>query len=178
MGKLSLLYASALYDLAAESGEIDEFFSQAVFLREALLPAEAVLCHPHIPTADKRELIDKAFSGGQIREELLGLLLLMINKSREAYILPVLKDFSQIVRRARGMVTAKVISASELSAAQTEKLRTILSGKLNKEVEVAVETDPSVIGGPYVHVDGYYINRTVKKRLSDLTAYIKGRCGV
>jgi len=52
-----------------------------------------------------------------------------------------------------------------------------LSKKLNKRVEVSLKVDPSVIGGFFVHVDGYFIDRTIKKHLHDMKATIKKEYG-
>ena len=41
------------------------------------------------------------------------------------------------------------------------------------EVEISLKTDPSLIGGFYVHVDGRLMDRTVKKYFSDLKDHIK-----
>jgi len=68
-----------------------------------------------------------------------------------------------------------VTSAVELTAAQTEALRALLSRKLSRPVHIMQRVDPSVIGGLYIHVGGHAVDRTVKKQLSDLKDSIKRR---
>ena len=178
MERLSILYASALFDLAVQNDAIDEFLENAVFLRDCLLDSECmrVLSHPHISAAEKHEIFTMAFSG-HIHEDMLGFLFLTADKNRETFLLPALAELVEMIKRHKRIVTAKVLSATPFDDKQTEELKKILSEKLDKTVELSPKVDPSVIGGPYIFVDGYYIDWTVKKRLRDLTAHMKEGCG-
>ena len=67
----------------------------------------------------------------------------------------------------------KVITATILDDKQTAELRDTLSKKLNKEIRLDVDIDPSVVAGPYIYVDGYYLDWTFKTRLRELTVHMK-----
>jgi len=174
MERLSILYASALFDLAVEKNLVDDFLSQAVILRDCLQESDCqrVLAHPQISAAEKHEFFRKVFAG-HIHEDLLGFLYLVADKNREPYLLPALTALIGVIERHNRKVTAKVLSAAPYEDKQAEALREMLSKKLDKHVELDLKVDPSVIGGPYVFVDGYYIDWTVKKRLRDLTVSMK-----
>ena len=177
MERLSAVYASALFDLAVQHDAVDEFLEQAVFLRDSLSDADyqRVLDHPQISAAEKHSLFTKAYEG-RVHEALLGFLYLVADKNREAYLVPALNELIGIIERYNGKVTAKVLSAAPYDEEQAESLRSMLSLKLDKQVELDLKVDPSVIGGPYIYVDGYYIDWTVKKRLRDLTVSLKEGC--
>jgi len=70
-------------------------------------------------------------------------------------------------------VDAHVVSAMELNKSQASTLEDVLFKKLNKRVKVLLSTDPSVIGGLYIEVDGFIIDRTIKKQLGDLRDAVK-----
>jgi len=178
MARLNAIYASALFDLAVESGADNEYVQQAILLRDALNNDECIriLKHPRIEAQEKFELFSKAFSG-HINDNLMGFLHLVIVKNREAFLLPALAELIAMLEHFQGKATAKVLSATELRENQVAKLRGVLSQKLDKDVEVSLKVDPSIIGGQHIDVDGYYINWTVKNRLRDLTAHMKERCG-
>jgi len=178
MERLSILYASALFDLAIGHDALDEFLENALLLRDSLQDSECkrLLEHPHISAAEKHDLFKTAF-GGRVHEDMLGFLFLAADKNREAFLLPALAELVEMIKRHKRIVTAKVLSATPLDDIQARELRVVLSEKLGKIVELSPKTDPSVIGGPYIFVDGYYIDWTVKKRLRDLTAYMKEGCG-
>jgi len=174
MDKLSTIYASALFDIALQKDAVDDFLNQAILLRDSLSDPEFqhVLVHPQIAAAEKQEMFRKAFSE-HIHEDLLGFMLLVTDKNREAYLIPALETLISNIERYNGKVTAKVLSAAPYDDKQAESLRVILSEKLNKQVELDMKTDPSLIGGPFIFVDGYYIDWTVKKKLYDLRSSLK-----
>jgi len=174
MERLSVIYASALYDLALQHDAVDEFLDQAILLHDSLGDPDCLrmLVHPQITAAQKHEFFRNAFEG-RIHEDLLGFLYLTADKNREAYLLPALDILINMIKRHNKIVTARVLSAAPYNDGQADALKSILSKKLDKHVELDMKTDPALIGGPYIFVDGYYIDWTVKKKISDLTASLK-----
>ncbi|MCL1819840.1 MAG: ATP synthase F1 subunit delta [Oscillospiraceae bacterium] len=174
MAEISSLYASALFDLFLESGAPDESFEQAVFLRDTLQDSEylQIICHPRISVAEKCKFFREAFSES-IRDDLLGLLFLAVEKNRENYIIPALAEFIDKINGYRRKTEAYVISATELSGEQVSALKELLSKKLDKDVEILLRVDPSVIGGLYIRTDGYLLDRTVKRQLRDMEDSMK-----
>ena len=173
MAELSIRYASALLDLTVQEGMLNECLQQAVEVRDVLLSGECgrFLEHPHISDSDKREFLDGIFTG--LHDNLTVFLHFLIAKSWENLIVPALTAFIEMAKFHSGKTTANVVSATELSESQICAIKDVLSRKLVKEVEISLKTDPSLIGGFYIHVDGRLIDRTVKKRLSDLKDHIK-----
>jgi len=174
MERLSVIYASALFDLALQQDSIDDFLKQAVFLRDSLSDEDCqrVLVHPQIPATEKQEFFRNAFEG-KVHEDLLGFLYLVAEKNRETRLISALDALIGNIERYNRIVTARVLSAAPYEKKQAEELKEMLSHKLNKHVKLQLKVDPSVIGGPYIFVDGYYIDWTVKKRMRDLSASLK-----
>jgi len=174
MERLSTLYASALYDLALEKNALDVFLSQAIMLRDSLGDADCqrMLTSPQISAVDKHDMFKRAFSG-HIHEDLLGFLYLVADKNREAFLVSALTALIAAIDRHNNKVTAKVLSAAPYDNKQAEKLKIMLSKKLNKDVTLSMKVDSSLIGGPYIYADGYYIDWTVRKKLQDLNISLK-----
>ena len=174
MERLSALYASALFELAIERDNLDESLSEAIFLRDVLQDTDVmrILLHPQIPRNDKHKLLTDIFTGN-IQEDLLGFLNLAIEKNRQAFIVSILDVYIKMIEKHKSIITAKVISATELDDKQATEIRGILSGKLGKEVRLSMNVDPSVVAGPYIYVDGYYLDWTFKTRLHELAVYLK-----
>ena len=174
MERLSVIYSTALFDLAQQQNAVDEFLNQAIFLRDSLSSTDCkrMLDHPQITADEKHEFFRTVFKG-KIHEDLLGFLYLVADRNRESYLIPALTELINVIEHYNGKVTAKVMSAAPFDENQTGSLRTILSAKLDKQVELDIKVDPSLIGGPYIFVDGYYLDWTVKKRLRDMTASMK-----
>jgi F-type H+-transporting ATPase subunit delta len=115
MERLSVLYASALYELAVEKGSADKFLEQAVLIRDTLQDADCqrIIVHPHIPAAEKQKFFSKAFAG-HIHDDLLGFLFLVTEKNREACLLPALTELISMIERYKGKITANVYFAAPL----------------------------------------------------------------
>ena len=174
MAKLSSRYANALFKLSMENGNVNEYLDQASLLRDALLDAEyrRIVTHPHISQKEKREFFTNTFSG-VINEDLFGFLQLVIAKNREVFLLPALNEFIDLINSYNRKTTANVRSGVMLTEDQMQTLKAMLSKKLNKHVDISLKVDPSIISGLYIHVDGFLIDRTVKKQLRDMKTYVK-----
>ena len=177
MERLSILYASALFEIALEKGIVDEFLDQASLTRDMLQDAgcQRILEHPHISEQEKKEFFRMAFAG-HIHDDMLGLLFLVAEKNRENYLLPALTALIDMIKRYKRQVTASVFTAETFDGKQVSAMKEMLSRKLDKTVDISLKVDPSIIGGPYIFVDGYYLDWTVKKRLRDLTVHMKEGC--
>ena len=177
MERLSLLYASALFDIALKHDAVQEFLDQATYLRNTMQDAGylRLLTHPNISALEKKALFKSAYSGS-IHSDLLGFLFLTTDKNREEFIVPALTALIGMIDRYHNKVTATVTTATALDEGQTHELEALISDRLSKTVDLSLKIDPSIIGGPYVFVDGYYINWTVKQRLHDLTTHMKEGC--
>jgi F-type H+-transporting ATPase subunit delta len=176
---LGIRYATALFEISQESGQLSEYLEQALALRDNLQKEEPqiILTHPRISAEEKLAVIQevgkKALGDKPIHQDLLGFIKLVIAKSREAYLLPALDKLVDMIKAYQNQATAKVVSAEPLTDEQVSQLVGILSRKLGKEVEVTVKVDPSVIAGISIHVDGYFLDRTVKTMLKDVRETLK-----
>jgi len=175
MERLSVVYASALFDLAMQQNVIDDFLEEAIFLHDYMNEGEFhyMLVHPQITASEKKDIFRKAFEG-KIHEDLLCFLYLATDKNRESYVIGALKSLIDMIKRHSKIVTAKILSAAPYDEKQIASLKDTITRKINKEIELDLKVDPSVIGGPYIFVDGFFMDWTVKKKLHDLHLSLKG----
>ena len=174
MAQLSGRYAAALFDLALESGALASYREQAAFLSDTLQNDDCrrVIEHPHISGAGKKEFLSALFAG-KVSDDLLGFLYLGVDKSREKFLVPGLRAFIARADEFTGRVDATALCAAPLDENQILALEKLLSQKLQKRVIVSVRVDPSVLGGVCIQADGYFLDMTVKKRLSDMKASLQ-----
>ena len=165
-------YARALTELAADRGPayMDALHAQAgnlldVFSSDAEFAA--LMANPRLSAQEKGGVLRKAFGEG-LAEEIYGLLDLLFRKARASGITAVLERFRALVREQKRVAAAEISSAVPLTAQQTENIRKTLEKKLNKQVEVSVKIDPSLIGGLRVTADGMAADATVKNRIDGL----------
>lgn len=169
MPDLSIRYATALFDISQESGLLNDYLEQAQFVRDNIgsEDAQCVLAHPRISSEEKFVFLQKAF-GDRVHQDLLGFMRLVIFKNREAFLLPALNKLVDMIKTHQRQTTARVVSAVPLSDAQAAQLTATLAKKLEKKVDVTVLVDPAVIAGISIHVDGYFLDRTVRTMLKNI----------
>ena len=170
MAQLSNRYATAIYDLSMESGAINENLNQALLVRDVLTEDDrchSIITHPRITAAEKRSFFNEIFEK-HISKDLMGFLHLAIAKNREAFIVPALESFIDMAHEYLKETTATVVTAVPLRDEQVSALAALLSQKTAKKVTIEQKLDPAIIGGLYIQVDGYFVDRTIKTRLQEI----------
>ena len=174
MADLGIRYATALFEMSNENGMLGDYLTQAQFLMRTLTEEDAlsILVHPRISAKEKYAFLTKAYEG-HIHSDLFNFMKLVVSKNREAFLVPALTRLVEMIREHGNQTTAKVVSAVPLTDEQAESLTGVLSKRLGKQVDVNVLVDPSQIAGISIHVDGYFLDRTVKTMLKDLKETVK-----
>ena len=174
MADLGIRYATALFELSIENKNLSEFEEQARFLKDTLIVdgAISILTHPRISAKEKNDFLSKAY-GGRIHHDMMGFLRLVVQKNRESFLVPALTKLVDMIRVHNNKTTARVVSAVPLTDEQAGKLADVLSRKLGKQVDVTVLVDPTQIAGLSIHVDEYFLDRTVKTMLKDLKETVR-----
>jgi len=170
MADLGARYATALFQLAEERGALGEFMQQAQFLCDTFQGDEGalrILTHPLISTDEKNAFADKVY-GTVIHQDLLGFMKLAIAKNREAFLLSTLTTLIEMIKLRQNQITARIVTAMPLSEQQKTRLSTTLGAKFGKRVELNIIVDPSQIAGISIHVDGYFLDRTVRTMLKGM----------
>jgi F-type H+-transporting ATPase subunit delta len=169
---ISKRYAKALFDLAIETNKIDELESQSRVIREILESEKEfmqILQHPQISKEEKIQLIKDTFSS-KVSDELLGLLILVVQKGRQEYLLEILNTFLDEVKEHKGIVTAVVVSAVPLKNEQLEKIKLNLTSSVKKQIQIETQVDPSIIGGLKIRVGDRVLDASISGQLQGLKA--------
>lgn len=174
MAKLTNRYANALLELSEERGTLERDLEHVFFIRQALSGADvqAFLVHNNISDSVKTQLFQKLFSQN-VSDELMGFLYLMVKKSRESLILPVLSEYVDCANKRLGKIEARLVSAKALTDEQVESVRSVLARKTNKKISIKADVDPSVIGGFYVQMGDYIFDSTVRSELNSFKEHLK-----
>lgn len=174
MGKLRDRYAKALMELSEEKGTLEGDLELASGIREALAEPEIVeyLTNPSIPAAAKKLIFKNAFQGME-GSHFMGFLELMVDKNRESIIHPVLDEYIDRVNERLGRIEARIVSARVLSEDKIESITRILRKKTRRQIEVLTKTDPDIIGGFYVLVDGQIFDGTVRTEINTIRQRLK-----
>lgn len=175
-GEVAKRYATALLDLAEEKGQLDSLYPDVNALVQMIADSDdfnAFLANPLLlRAAQVRAVLAVADKCGfqPLMKNFLGL----VAQNRRLSDLPDIARALQSDMAARqGEVTADVVSARELSAAQNDKIRDTLSKSLGATVKLNTIVDPDIMGGLIVKVGSKLIDNSVRTRLDRLHRAMK-----
>lgn len=163
-------YTKALYDIALEDGKEEEFLEELKELNEATRDEKdylAAMNHPNIPREQKKEWIDSFFSSS-LDPLLVQFLKVLAEYNLAGRTSDVYKDYLDLYRQKHQIETVSVESASPLSDKQEAALIEMLKKKLNKNIELSVTVDPSLLAGMRVKANNFVLDNTMSSRLDRL----------
>lgn len=167
-------YATALFDIAFDKGAMIQFEEEARMIKKVFDEEPEyikLLSHPSIIEEEKIELVEKAFTG-QVSDEFIGLMALMIKKSRTEYLIRVLEQFIYMAKEASGVLTAQVISAMPLTNQQLAQIKSNIEKNTGKTIEMDTTVDPSIIGGLIVRVGDKVVDGSIKGQMDALKSQL------
>lgn len=159
-------YGSSLYELAAEES-LTEPILQELSLADSCCKQEPsylrLLQTPSIPKRERCALLDKAFEG--MHPYVVNFLKVLCEADLIGELSGCLEAYRQQYNEEHGIVEATVTSAVPLSAAEREKLLAKLQAKTGKTIHLIEKTDPSVLAGLRLDLEGERLDGTVQRRL-------------
>jgi F-type H+-transporting ATPase subunit delta len=161
-------YAQALLQIAQEKQAIDSYEKE---LDDCLatINSDEHLQHiwysERILTEDKKKVFKELF-GGNLSDMVVNLLMLLIDKNREAFLPDIFTEYKKQADVTRNIIDAEVRSAVALTDKDFNILAEKLSAMSGKNVRLHSVVDPSIIGGIVVKMGDKVIDGSVIKRLS------------
>ena len=98
--------------------------------------------------------------------------LLSANRRADA-LLTVIDCFRKISADSRGVVSAEIVTALPLSAAQAKGVASALRTALGKDPEISTRVDPAILGGIKVRVGSRLFDASLKSKLDSLKFALK-----
>jgi F-type H+-transporting ATPase subunit delta len=169
-------YARALFELAEEAKATAAVERDLVALKAMVAESKDLRVLLHSPSfsaeskgAGLAGLAAKA-KFHAITAKFLGLL--SANRRANA-LLDVIDSFRKLSANARGVVSAEVVTAQPLSAAQAKGVAAALRTALGKDPEISTRVDPAILGGIKVRVGSRLFDASLKSKLDSLKFALK-----
>ena len=163
-------YSQAMFDIAKEQGKLDIFGTELKAVRDAMQEnpdLQKFICHPLIQPGVKKDTLQKIFAG-DVEPLVLQFLYVMIDRRREAAIVPAIDGFIDLARAAQNIEVAKVRVVKALTAAEEEKLVAGLEKMTGKKIEPLYYIDTSIIGGMVIQIGDRLIDGSLARQLRDM----------
>ena len=170
MSGISKEYAAALFDLARETGS-EEPIGEGLKYVAAVVNNEPqvlnFLAAPNIPKKERIGVLESALKG-QIPEYALSFAQLLCEHGHIREIGKCAEDYEELLNAARGLSTARVVSAVALTEDEERQLRQKLAEKTGREIRLECSVDESLLGGLVVTLDGKVMDGSLKHRLNEV----------
>ena len=171
MTKTGKLYGDSLYELALEKDVEQRAYSKELLdelrIVKSLFDENPdyirLLQEPSIPRKTRLGLIDKAF-GAQADEYLVNFLKLLCEEELLSEFSGCEEEYRQRFQKDHNIAEAHVVSAVTLSS-QEEVWK--------KEIILVTKTDPNLMGGLKVEIEGRQLDGSVRGRLERLHKLIE-----
>jgi F-type H+-transporting ATPase subunit delta len=175
VGKLSRRYAAALFQLASEKNKIEETGSELERFEGicSSTPLGAVLNNPAFEIRQRKSVAIRAAEHLQLSPLSIHFLSLLIDRDRLSGLDSILAFYRRFEDEARGRVKAKVVAAAPLGPETAQQLRSALETLSGKEVIVTEETDPALLGGLVLHLEGKIYDGSVRTQLEKMRKQIE-----
>ena len=82
-------------------------------------------------------------------------------------------SYVTLYRQQKNIILGKLTTATRVSAAIEQKMRTEVEAKTQGTVEFETQVDPDIIGGFVLEYDTYRMDASVKSRLNSILTQLK-----
>ena len=170
-------YASALYDLAADSKSVDLVLADLTLLQTMLNDQKdlhLLIKSPLIVSTDKLNILEKLLLNIKANKLTLTFLKVLEQNKRFSNLYSIISQFININAYNRGDVLADITSAEELNDEQRKNITEQLKNTLGKKLSLNFIVDKKIIGGLVVKVGSKMIDTSLANKINKLKIAMKG----
>lgn len=172
MAELSTLarpYAKAAFQYAADASDL-QGWSDSLAVAAAVASQDTVVKLLSSPSYTATQQAEKTIEvcGDALNEKSRSFVQVLAENRRLQLLPQIYQQFEVLKANREKTVEVSVVSASEISTEQQEKLASALSSKLEREVSMQVSIDDSLIGGVVVRAGDTVIDGSIRGRLAKL----------
>ncbi|MDN5848765.1 MAG: F0F1 ATP synthase subunit delta, partial [Nitrococcus sp.] len=162
-------YAIAAFRQAQEEGAPEQWSEMLQLLRAVVAnPAMAdIIANPRVERAKLVELI-VSIGGEAFSSTASNFVKVLVYQGRLALVPDITELFEEQRREAAGKTPVEVVSAFKLSAKYAHAITQSMAKRLDREVDLTVRIDQSIIGGVIIRAGDLVIDASLRGRLQQL----------
>lgn len=171
--RLAGRYAKSLIDLAIEKGQLEEVYSDMLWLQSACRTNRDFLNLLRSPVIrpDKKTAILESIAAGRLTELTAGFNRLLVRKSREAFLPEIITAFIAQYKAYKGIHTVRLTTATPASEALKQQIiDTVQQQTALKNIELETNVDESIIGGFRLEIGDSLVDASILYDLSKIKA--------
>jgi F-type H+-transporting ATPase subunit delta len=166
------VYGNALFELAQEENQIDEYLDEVGACALAMTENPdliSMMTHPQISEEEKEKVLEDIFKG-RVKDELYGLMRMILLKGHFTDILDVFGHFESLVKDYRNIGVVFVTTPKPLSDKQKKSVEDrLLETTDYVKLEMNYKEDESLIGGMVIRIGDRIVDSSIRTKLDRLT---------
>ena len=169
MEEIARVYAEALFEVAKETGDLDQVREEMNEFTDALDQSREMqlfLFSPYFSSAEKRQGLEKAISGAN--DEFVNFLELLVEKHRMPVIFRIRRAFEELWKRENKRIDVTVTSAVELDPDVVKQVGAEIEKQTGRKVDLKSTVDDSILGGVVLQVGNMVLDASIRNRLEKL----------
>lgn len=169
-------YAKALMLLGQSDGKAQEYSEElsaiaGVFAQEKEL--NEIILNPLFERAKRRELLSNVVESLSVSETMKMYVMLLFDKRRIGLVSEINANYQKLVDDLKNIARAVITSAAPLSEETVEKLKTALSRRTGKKIEVELKNNPEIIGGIITTIGDLVYDGSIRTQLENMKESFK-----
>jgi F-type H+-transporting ATPase subunit delta len=169
--KVASRYAKALFDLALETGKLEEVREDLLLIAGVKHEELKVLLASPVIRSDKKIAVFEAVFSGKVQAVTTSFFRLIFAKGRAVAIAEIIEAFAGLYRNQKGIKVVELTTAVPVSDSIVTEIKTLLSGNdflKGKSIELREKVDPSILGGLVVQVDDQLFDASIRHDLQHI----------
>lgn len=169
-------YAQSLFELTIESNQLVQVEADLKALRAMVAQSadlRRLIDSPAFSAEDKAKGLTAVAAKAQFQLLTAKFLGLVASNGRTGDLLGAISAFVELSAQHRGVVTAEVVTAKALTAAQLKGVSAAVAAAVGKTPEISTRVDPSILGGIKVRVGSRLFDASLRSKLDSLKFALK-----
>jgi len=170
---ISVRYAKALFQSAKEKGLMEKVNDDMELLL-AVCKNESftrMIETPVLNATKKCQLLDRMFEE-KINPLTGSLLELVVKNRRDQYLQGIARYYKELYKKDKGIVTASLVTASELDPQTSIKLKEIIQKVFGSDVDMSTNVNAELIGGFMLTVEDQQYDASVASSLKRMKKHL------
>ncbi len=176
IGVISVRYARALLKSATEAKIEAQVYQDMQLLAKSYIDVPALrqtIDNPMLAKEKKQMLLHTAIGGERASALSKSFVALVLKEGRESMIQFMANSYVTLYRQQKNIILGRLTTATRVSAAMEQKMRTVVEAKTQGTVEFETQVDSDIIGGFVLEYDTYRMDASVKSRLNSILTQLK-----
>jgi F-type H+-transporting ATPase subunit delta len=173
MEEIAKVYARSLFEVARESGKLDQLREQLGQFVDALNETRELAVFffsPYFSISEKQDALGRVLVDAD--PIFVNFLQLLIEKHRMPVIFRIRQAFEQLWEEENRTLPVEITSAIELDEGTTESLARQIAERADRKVKLATRVDPEILGGLVVRVGNSILDASIRNRLEQLRRHV------